>query len=907
MAQRVLAERVSLLYRFSLISIRSVLVTSAVLGVLLWHVIPRLSVWLAYMGFMLWARFALYKFYFKAKPQLGATSYWGKLFVISAFAHGCGWGLLGSIFFPPDDELYQSIVIFTIAGVGAAGIATLAPLRQAYAAFLFPAVLPLIVQMLVVGGSVYIATALLLLVLALVLYSNSRGISDAIAETCEKRFENEALAKTLTAAKRQVDNFNIGLQREIAERKKIQEALKQSEKHYRDLVETSSDLVWSIDAAGCFSYVNHEAARRIYGREPEEILGRPLSAFENPRQDHYRQIVAAAQAGHDRLQFDALHELRDGTPVILSFNLLVLRDEHGRFAGATGTASDITSRKLAEQRLNKMLSEYQFILENAAVGMALLKQKTIVQCNRRLEEMFGYSVDELADRSVAVLYPSPEIFDEVQAAYPALAAGKPWQADFPMKRKDGSSFWCHLASKAIDPDHLESGTIWVFTDVSERRQREELVQHLAYHDALTELPNRALLQDRLEQMLIQARRAGDRLAVLFLDLDRFKVVNDTLGHQAGDSLLQVVAARLKSCVREGDTVSRQGGDEFVIVLADLRHPADADRVAQKILHTVAKPMEIGASEFHLTTSIGISIYPDDAEDAAALLKQADTAMYHAKEQGGHSHYFFTREMNARSSERLLLESSLRRGIEKGEFSLSYQPKFDLRTGQVSGVEALVRWQHPELKLIPPHRFIRIAEETGLIVQLGYWVLESACAQTKQWQQAGHPGLRVAVNLSPRQLQEKGLELAIASILARLDFPATCLELEITESMLVRNPEETAQTLQELETRGVSIAIDDFGTGYSSLAQLKRFPVHTLKIDRAFIDGLPHDSDDTAITLAIIAMAKSLDLKVVAEGVENQQQLAFLKAHGCHEVQGYALARPLSVADMDALLRETCAA
>jgi diguanylate cyclase (GGDEF)-like protein/PAS domain S-box-containing protein len=895
-SQRILAERVALLFQLSLVSVRGVLVTCVVLGVVLWLPVPRLPLWLMYMGAMLAARFALYRAYCSTQPALSDTRRWVAWFIAGSAAHGIGWGLLGTAFFP-HDELYQSIIIFTICGTAAAGIATLAPMRQAYTAFLLPALLPLACQMVFLGGAVYYSTAFLLCLLLLYLLVAARQISDSMGQTYQARFEKEGLLKNLTVAKQEVENYNRGLQEEIVERKKIQEALRESENHYRRLVETSSDLIWSVDRRGCFSYVNRQAVERIYGCAAEEMLGRSFSTFDIATQ--HRLEVAAA--GVDRLQFDTIHRRKDGAEVFLSFQAVILRDEDGHFIGATGTASDITARKLAEERLNDMLDEHQVILEHTQVGIAFIKQNVIARCNRKFEEMFGYGDGELAGRSPAVLYPSAETFTEADAASMALARGTTWEADFPVKRKDGSSFWCQSSVKALDSLDLEKGSIWVFSDVTERRQREELVRHLAHHDALTALPNRTLLRDRLEQTLIQARRTEHRVAVLFLDLDRFKLVNDTFGHEAGDSLLQAVASRLKLCVREGDTVSRPGGDEFLIVLAHLKHPAGAERVAQKIRNALTEPVQVGGHEFHVAASIGISIFPDDAEDTRTLLKQADIAMYHAKEQGRNSYSFFTQEMNARSTERLLLESSLRRAMEKNEFSLCYQPRHSVDNGRINGVEALVRWQHPDLGLIAPPRFIHIAEETGLIVQLGQWVLETACAQTKKWQQAGHPNLRVSVNLSPRQLQERSFGRSVASLLQRLDFPPNCLELEITESMLARNPKQTVELLTELEAQGVELAIDDFGTGYSSLSQLKRFPVHTLKIDRAFIDGLPDDADDTAITLAIIAMAKRLQLKVVAEGVEKREQLAFLKSHGCDEVQGYLLNMPLSVAEMEAVL------
>jgi len=390
---------------------------------------------------------------------------------------------------------------------------------------------------------------------------------------------------------------------------------------------------------------------------------------------------------------------------------------------------------------------------------------------------------------------------------------------------------------------------------------------------------------------------------MFLDLDRFKIINDTLGHPMGDRLLKGVAQRLRSCLREGDTVARLGGDEFMVVLPAIAHAEDAARVGQRILDALSVPFNFEGHELHIGVSIGIALYPNDGKSAEALLKNADIAMYRAKEQGRNNYQFYTPALNDMAFERLTLENSLRRALERREFVVHYQPQVSLNTGQIVGMEALVRWRHPELGLVAPMKFIPVAEETGLIVPIGEWVLQMACAQNKAWQEAGFPPLRVTVNLSARFFRRKDLMETVARILKETGLDPDYLELELTEGTTMENAEATIRTLHELKEMGVHLSIDDFGTGYSSLSYLKRFPLATLKIDRLFVQDITTSSDGAVITLAIIAMAHSLGLKVIAEGVETEEQLAFLRAHRCDEMQGYLFSRPIPAEAFTQLLRE----
>lgn len=454
-------------------------------------------------------------------------------------------------------------------------------------------------------------------------------------------------------------------------------------------------------------------------------------------------------------------------------------------------------------------------------------------------------------------------------------------------------------------ENLVVATIEALTLAEEVEKAKVRMVHLAQHDALTDLPNRLLLNDRLAQAIALARRHGKQLAVMFLDLDRFKHINDSLGHKIGDQLLQSIAKRLTAGVRNSDTVCRQGGDEFVILLADVEHAEDAALSAQKILDALTVPHLIDQLELHVSVSIGISIYPDDGQDADTLIKNADTAMYHAKEGGRNNYQFFEQNMNVLAVERHFIESGLRLALERQEFMLQYQPKINLETGTISGVEALVRWQHPHRGLIMPEQFILIAEDCGLIVPLGTWVLREACRQAQAWQDAGLPPVPMAVNISAVQFRHKDFQESLSGILKDTGLAPSNLELELTESVLMHDTDSTALVLNELKAMGVRLTIDDFGTGYSSLSYLKRFPIDALKIDQSFMRDITHataDSDDASIVAAVVSMGKSLNQRVIAEGVETREQLAFLQAQGCGEGQGFYFSQPLSSEELVELLR-----
>lgn len=448
---------------------------------------------------------------------------------------------------------------------------------------------------------------------------------------------------------------------------------------------------------------------------------------------------------------------------------------------------------------------------------------------------------------------------------------------------------------------LKSANGKLTQDLEERKRVEQSIRHMAHHDALTGLPNRSLFRDRLTHAMAQADRYHQILAVLFLDLDRFKAINDTLGHNVGDELLKLAAERLRSCIRDCDTVARLGGDEFTIIVDDIVEIQDAAVVAQKILDTISQPFNLHGHEVFISVSIGLTLYPNDDENADNLLRNADSAMYRAKEYGRNNYQFYVADMNVKARERLMLESQLRRALDRNEFALYYQPRVDLFSGRVIGAEALLRWRHPDMGLVPPAQFIPILEETGMIIPVGEWVLQQASQQNRTWQELGLPRIRMAVNLSVRQFVQKELAASILAILERVGLAPEYLELEITEDLLLEHNQTNIITLTKLRNQGIHISIDDFGTGYSSLSYLKRLPIDTLKIDQSFLRDIENDPDNKAITSAIIAMAGSLHLNVLAEGVETQEQLAFLRAQGCNEIQGFSFSQPLTAEEFERML------
>jgi diguanylate cyclase (GGDEF)-like protein/PAS domain S-box-containing protein len=556
-------------------------------------------------------------------------------------------------------------------------------------------------------------------------------------------------------------------------------------------------------------------------------------------------------------------------------------------------------RKILEEALFVEKERAQVTLDSISDAVACTDiSGNITFINLVAERMMGWSSIEAAQRRTAEVArildatTRDTIMDPMEMAV-AQNRTVHLPANSLLIRRDAVEIPIEGSAAAInDRGGRPTGAVFVFRDVSAARAMARQLAHSAQHDVLTGLPNRTLLNDRIGQAIVLARRHGKKVAVLFLDLDGFKHINDSLGHAIGDKLLQSIAGHLVARVRGSDTVSRQGGDEFVVLLSEVERSDDIPLAAARMLGAVGAAHSIDQHELHITASIGVSVFPDDGPDAETLVKNADTAMYQAKENGRQSYRFFTPAMNARAVERQSIEEDLRRGLERKEFALHYQPTIDLRTGAITGAEALIRWTHPSRGPIPPAQFIPIAEDSGLIVPIGRWVLREACRQARAWVDAGLPLTTMAVNVSAVEFRDENFLEGVFTILAATGWDPNALELELTESVLMKRGQFTESTLRSLRARGVQLAIDDFGTGYSSLNYLRKFPIDTLKIDQSFIRQITTDPGETAIVNAVISIGQSLNLRVVAEGVETLKELAFLQAHQCNEAQGYYFSRPV---------------
>ena len=585
---------------------------------------------------------------------------------------------------------------------------------------------------------------------------------------------------------------------------------------------------------------------------------------------------------------------------------LRLTEEQGRVASANKALEQETGgRRKAERAELLALQRLKLHLERTPLGVVEWDMEfRISTWNPSAEAIFGFNAAELIGESGYTLVKGAEESERMAAMWMELMQTRAsTRVALTNRTKRGEVIhteWYN--TPLVDADGEIIGVASLVQDITERLNTERTIHYMAHHDALTGLPNRRLMQDRLNQAILQARRQQKHVGLLFIDLDRFKLVNDTLGHETGDYVLRDIAQRLSKVVREGDTVSREGGDEFVIVLPGLVKPEAALVVANKVLIELAKPIEVSGHELTVTASIGISHYPNDATDVQQLLKHADSAMYQAKDSGRNTSRFFTSDLNFLLSKRLEVESRLRRGIERNEFFLRYQPQVSLLTGKIVGLEALLRWNDPQHGEIFPKDFISVAEELGLIVPLGEWVFRTACEQIKIWEEAGYRELTVSVNISPRQFVSRKLLPSMKSALLETGIRPGQLDLEITETMAMRNLEQSIEILTELRHLGATVSIDDFGVGYSSLGQLKRLPAQTLKIDQSFISQIPDDPNSCSITEAIIAMAKRLQLRTVAEGVEKIEQVDFLRTNGCDAYQGYFFAKPLTTTEITALLR-----
>ena len=681
----------------------------------------------------------------------------------------------------------------------------------------------------------------------------------------------------------------------------------------------------------------------IFGHaSPESLVGLNTETFY-PSREAFRDLGRTAYpvlAQGQAFRVERQLRRRDGS---LFWGSLTGRliNPHDTAEGSIWILDDIDEQKRAQAALGAAVREKQLLFDSAMVGIVFLRDRRLTRCNHHFEQMLGYEPGELVGSPSRRWYASDAAWEEVgRRCYPQLAAGHSYEGELELCRKDGTPVICEVRSKSIDPADPSQGSIWITMDITERKQAQavlasahedlerqvqdrtrelretvdnlhreindrkadqERIYWLAHYDALTGLPNRTLLAERAQEAIRVAQEGNTPLALIFLDLDHFKHVNDSLGHRVGDTLLVEIAKRLRAVVRDKDTVSRLGGDEFIL-LPPGANAHGAARVAGKLQEASRQHYQIDHHELTMAPSMGIALFPQDGTDFDTLTQSADVAMYRAKLDGRNTFKFFTPEMQAQSVRALQLENALRRALERNQFHLHYQPQMSLTNGSVRSVEALLRWQHPQLGAVSPAEFIPIAEDSGQILQIGEWVLRTALSQLKTWRTNGFPHLTMAVNLSAIQFRQPQLPELVSRMLAEFGLPPDSLELELTEGVAVDDPHAAVATMDQLHARGVRMSMDDFGTGYSSLSQLKRFQIFKLKIDQSFVRDLGDDGNDRAIVSAIIRMAQALGMRTTAEGVETEGQLVYLREQGCDKAQGYHFSMPLSAPELEAFMR-----
>jgi diguanylate cyclase (GGDEF)-like protein/PAS domain S-box-containing protein len=667
----------------------------------------------------------------------------------------------------------------------------------------------------------------------------------------------------------------------------VDQALRESEPKFHNFVEQSLVGIYVVQN-GKLVYVNQRSAELLGYDNAEELIGMPLERVTHPDdvplllQNHRRRLNGGMKS--TRYTYRAIR--RDGRVVWADVQGSLCEYE-GRPA-VMGVALDVSER-VAFERQSRLANR---VFESASEGIIITDPDYRIEAvNPAFSRITGYTAEEAVGKFSRMLTGAGAELNRDMLGH--LAREGHWQGEMRDRHKNGNWYPAWLSISTVrDAERNITNYVGVFTDNTARKETESRLQFLASHDSLTGMVNRNAFMDCFAAEIHRARIDNRELALLFIDLDRFKTVNDTLGHHAGDQLLVAAAERLRRQFKGKEMAARLGGDEFTVLVEDPAGAGTAIALAERAIHSLSQPFVFDGQEMYITASIGIARFPADGNDAATLLKNADVAMYRAKERGRNNYQFFTSDMNAQSFERLLLENSLRRALERGEFELHYQPQFATVSGKLAGAEALIRWRHPELGLILPGTFITLAEQNGLIVPIGAWVLREACRQGRAWLDAGWHFGHIAVNLSARQFASDDLLDTIRTALEASGLPPSMLELEITESTIMHNPAEAVMVLDAIRGMGVALSIDDFGTGYSSLSSLKQYPLDSLKIDRGFVQGVPHDADDAAITEAIIAVAHKMRLQVVAEGVETREQADFLRAAGCDIAQGYLLGRPV---------------
>jgi diguanylate cyclase (GGDEF)-like protein/PAS domain S-box-containing protein len=947
-AEAIYAEQVRTLYRFSLSLYGGTLLCGTVMVGALWGVVPgvQLALWAIALLATTAARYALYRAFTKREPPMNEARRWCGYFVSGAAAGGVLWGLLGSALYPSGSLPHEFLVILVISGMVVSAVLVLAPVQQAFLAFLIPALLPVIPTVFFQGTTSHFYLGVLLLCFFVVMLTTGPLVCAMLKDAIGMKFENIELLDRLSDLNVAARQANLQLNDQVYSQRVTAEELRQASQKLAAMIDASPLAIISRDVEGRVESWN-TAAERIFGWREDEVRGEPVPYHSTSTAGEGDALRRRILNGETVSGVEVVRVRRDGKLIDVSVSASLVRDVAGRPTSYLTMIADITEKKRVEKQqhvtaqVTALLSEAQTVEEAiplliqafcdsfgfvCGARWVLDKQNLLLRC----AETWSVPAPEVAafrEQSRALLTRSgngeglarrvwrsgaPVWVSDI-AADPAfsrreeaLAAGLKSAFGFPIMI--GSEFFGLMEFFAHEVRPPDDTVIQVAQNAAAhigqfiaRKTAERNLQFVASHDALTGLFNRSMFSQRLQQALAQAQRHERQLAVLFIDLDGFKTINDTLGHDAGDVLLADLAVRLRECMREGDTLGRMGGDEFVVLIEGYREDTQLLEVARKVIETVAQPFLLRDTSSSVTASIGIATFPQDGHDATELLKNADIAMYRAKEQGKNAFRFYSPDMNTHLVERVSLETALKRALERSELVLYYQPRIGVREERVTGVESFVRWLHPTQGLLNPSDFMAIAEDAGLFGTIGDWVTRAACTQLKAWHQQGLANLRIAVNLSMRQFGQDNLIEHLREAVHNAGLEPKHLEIELTEETLMRHAERAVKVLAQLKEMGTQVVVDDFGTGYSSLGVLQRLPIDAVKIDRSLVLQLPNGGAAAALARAVIAMAHSLDLQVIAEGVETRPQWEYLSEHGCDAMQGNYYCAPAPGETVTAML------
>ncbi len=931
-AARIHSEEIRHLYRLSRAAYPGTLVNAAIVCFALWDVVPNaaLAIWAAAIVLVTGARYALYRDFLAREVTPAEAPAWGRYFTFGAFAGGAMWGVLGALLYPDTSIPHQFVVIFVVGGMLMSAMVILAPLPRAYMVFVLTAWSPLVVTVLLQGSTLHYQMGVLMTVFLMVMLGTGPVMARSVRESLRARFENNELVRQLYEAHGESREANRRLNEQNAAHRRTEESLREATNNMEALIDASPLAIVVRDREGRVQKWN-DAAARIFGWKEPELVGSQVPYVPPELAEEGNDFRERTLKGETIAITETTRLHKDGTRILVSFSAAPLFDGDGNVTGYVAMIGDIRARKRAEQQQNLQSAITVLLAESQSV------EEAVPRVLRFLCETLAwdYGARWVVDRDRMVLRcaeywcirsPGVEAFhkySESRRDKPGQYAGllrRVWTTGAPvwlddlrqeptLERREqalaaglgtafafpivvGGEFFGVMEFFGPGPRARDETVIRLSASVGgqigqfiARRQAEHDLQFVASHDALTGLLNRAMFIQRVQQALAQAQRHERTLAVLFVDLDGFKAVNDTLGHDAGDTLLMELADRLRESLREGDTVGRMGGDEFVVLIEEYAEEAQLMEVARKLLETVAQPFLLREQSRQVTASIGIATFGADGRDVQTLLRHADVAMYRAKQRGKNQFQFFSNEINTHLTERLSLESSLRLAVERGELLLYYQPRVALDDERVLGVEALVRWRHPLQGIINPAEFVPVAEDAGLIAAMGEWVLQAVCAQTRIWREIGLAPMRVAVNLSARQITQDNFLQRLRETLHHAALDPGQVELEITESVLLRHEERATRLLPQLKEAGLRLVLDDFGTGYSSLGSLRRFPFDGVNIDRSLVLALPGNTESAAVVRAAVGMAHGLGLTVIGEGIETVEQRDFLKGLACDAAQG----------------------